>query len=354
MTTMYSKFAVPAPLGGNRGVLAAAQSLHAAGEAFVLAIVVGTQGSTYRKSGAMALVAQDGSTESVISGGCLESTLQDTALKVLADDQPQLLVFDTQSKDDVIFGSGSACRGLMQVLLVPVRPDRTNPLYSIIDEAHRRRASLKLAVSISELSIAQGIAWTDNEERMFGAVSATLRSLRDAQNGNHKLQHGTSTITAAVFGIKPVPSLLLIGAGPEVSPLMRIARSLGWFVTLVDHRAATVNACSLQADHKLVGRPHAALLELGTSNFDAALIMTHTAAADLEALQALAARNEPYVGLLGPPARRDELLGQLSVAESAALNARLHAPLGLRLGGDGPEPLALSIAAELQRFFTQA
>jgi len=68
-------------------------------------------------------------------------------------------------------------------------------------------------------------------------------------------------------------------------------------------------------------------------------------------LRILAERNEPYVGLLGPPARRDELMSQLSDGQRASLLPRLHAPLGLRLGGNGPEPLALSIAAELQRVF---
>jgi len=81
------------------------------------------------------------------------------------------------------------------------------------------------------------------------------------------------------------------------------------------------------------------------------MTMTHSAATDLEAMKVLATRNEPYIGLLGPPARRDELLSQLTNEQRTALMPRFHAPMGLRLGGNGPEPLALSIAGELQKAF---
>jgi xanthine dehydrogenase accessory factor len=81
--------------------------------------------------------------------------------------------------------------------------------------------------------------------------------------------------------------------------------------------------------------------------------MTHAAEHDLAALQSLAARDTPYVGLLGPPARRDELLARLTAAERTALAGRLHAPVGLPLGGEGPEAIAIAIAAGLQRAFHQ-
>lgn len=352
MTTQF-QFIASTPLGGNRGVLSAARSLLSGGEAFALAIVVSTRGSTYRKPGALALVANDGTTQGVISGGCLEPTLQETAAKVLAIDAPQTLLFDTQSKDDLVFGSGSACRGVMQVLLVPVRPGQENTLYSAIDAAHHTHVTLKLALATQPPLLASGLAWSGDSELQVGNAMAGLHALRKADIGEHSVTLDSEKTPVAVFESRPAPQVLLIGAGPEAAPLMRIARSLGWFITLIDHRPAAMSAYSVDADRRLMARPLAALAELKEQCFDAALIMTHTAAADLEALQALAPRTEPYVGLLGPPARRDELMAQLSSDARDALKDRLHAPLGLRLGGDGPEPLALSIAAELQRFLTQ-
>ena len=107
-----------------------------------------------------------------------------------------------------------------------------------------------------------------------------------------------------------------------------------------------------KADRIVHGRPAAALAELEGEPLDAVVVMTHLAEHDLAALQALSARDVGYVGLLGPPARRDELLARLSAAERSGLAGRLHAPVGLPLGGEGPEAIALAIAADLQRAFS--
>ena len=148
---------------------------------------------------------------------------------------------------------------------------------------------------------------------------------------------------------------LLLGAGPEASPLIGIARTLGWYVWLADHRTGLLEAPQLAAvDRVITARPDAALASLAGTPLDAAIAMTHTAEHDLAALAALAAHEVRYVGLLGPPARRDELLGRLTPAQRAALDGRLHAPVGLKLGGEGPEAIALTIAAELQREFHRA
>jgi xanthine dehydrogenase accessory factor len=84
---------------------------------------------------------------------------------------------------------------------------------------------------------------------------------------------------------------------------------------------------------------------------DAVIVMTHRASNDLDALRALSQSSPPFIGLLGPAARRDELLSHLNPVERGALEQRLHAPVGLNLGGHGPEAIALSIAAELQQHF---
>jgi len=306
--------------GANRAVLDTARALLGRGQSFALALVLQTTGSTYRKPGALALVADDGRRVGVISGGCLESMLEEAAAAVLAADAPRTLTIDTRTDDDLIFGSGSGCRGQMRVLLSPVRPQRPNPLYDTID--HAASAGLALQLQFDE---------------------------RHAQDGSH-LAAGFAG-EACSLRLSSPRRILLIGAGPECLPLLRFASSLGWRVTLVDHRPAVLQTAAAEADVSLLARPEAALTRFGEQSFDAALVMTHTAQADLEALRALAVRDEPFVGLLGPAARRDELLQQLDAAQRAALLPRLHAPIGIRLGGDGPEPLALSIAAELQRHF---
>jgi xanthine/CO dehydrogenase XdhC/CoxF family maturation factor len=295
-------------VGGKRAVLETANAMRAAGSAFALIIVVRTEGSTYRKPGALALVGADGVHIGVVSGGCLESGVELVARDALRAGAPRLAVFDTRSDDDLIFGSGSGCRGRMHVLALPSRSSGRH-VDAIIDAGLERRP---LTLAIDEL--APGL------------------------------------LASGELTIRPPPQVLVLGAGPEAPPLLDIARTLGWYCCVVDHREALLAPGRVGVvDRRLQQRPAAALRELAGERFDAALVMTHVADADLEALRSLASADIAYVGLLGPAGRRDELLARLSAPEREALNGRLHAPIGLPLGGEGPEAIALSIAAELQK-----
>ena len=302
-------------LGGTRAVVEAARELCAAGRAFVLTLVVEAEGSTYRKPGALALVTADGRRVGVISGGCLEPGLVTLAQSALAAAQPRDTVFDTRTDDDLVFGSGSGCRGRMRVMALPVQPGTPSPALDAVLTAHETHRPALLALE----AVAPGLG-------LRGVVT-----------------------------VQPPPRILLIGAGPEAPPLLEIARTLGCYVWLADHRTALLEEPRLKAvDRVIAARPAEALADLAGRPLDAAIAMTHTAEHDLAALAALAAHDVRYVGLLGPPARRDELLARLLPAQRAALEGRLHAPVGLKLGGEGPEAIALTIAAELQREFHRA
>ena len=333
-------------LGGNRAVLARASALRAQGVAFALALVTDTEGSTYRKPGALAMVAQGGERVGAISGGCLEPALDALAREVLAGGHIGVAVFDTRGEDDLVFGSGSGCRGRMRVLAWPVTPDAPRPLFDALCAAHADGVALELALVVDAADAGRGLAWREDDED-FGDGDALAESLRDAPDGLHTWED----TTFARLRIAPPPRLLLLGAGPEAPPLLQLARALGWVATVADHRPALLDAARLaDADLRHESRPAALLASLPQPP-DAALVMTHLASTDLEALAALAAMDVPYVGLLGPPGRRDELLAQLTRPGRDALRPRLHAPVGLPLGGEGPEAIALAIAADLQRHF---
>jgi len=299
-----------APLGGQRAVVEAARELRADGRAFALTLVVETEGSTYRKPGALALVADDGRRVGVISGGCLEPGLVELARAALAAREPRDTAFDTRDDDDLIFGSGSGCRGRMRVVAWPVLPDRPAPLLDAVlalDES-RRAVRIPLAPLAPQLQL---------------PADVTLR---------------------------PSPLVLLIGAGPEAPPLLSMARTLGWHAWVADHRTGLLESPRLHcADRLIAARPAQALAGLAGTPLDAVIVMTHTVEGDLAALESLAACDVPYLGLLGPKLRRDELLARLTDAQRAALDGRLHAPVGMKLGGEGPEAIVLGIVAELQR-----
>jgi xanthine dehydrogenase accessory factor len=343
----------PAPAdawsAGLAAVIDQVRALRSRSLPFALCLVAHTEGSSYRKPGAIALVSED-RREGVISGGCLESDLELYARQALAACAPRCVVFDTLAHDDLLFGSGSGCRGRMHVLIVP----DNGPYRALSDAllaADGEHLPLEAVLFIDGPAVGSGACWYGDHEV---PVAAGLEILRDHRTGPAELQvHDLSdgSAHAARFIVQPVPRLLIIGAGPEALPLLRIARGLGWRPILADHRPALVQALSSLAEAVVVARPAQALSQLASHPLDACVIMSHTASNDLDALRAVLANPVPYVGLLGPPARRDELLRQLDAPGRAALTARLHAPAGLNLGGHGPEALALSIAAELQQHF---
>lgn len=336
------------PVGGNRGVMLRAQALRDQGRSFALALVTDTEGSTYRKPGALALVADDGERFGAISGGCLEPALDQLARDALASGRVEVALFDTRGDDDLLFGSGSGCRGRMRVLAWPVPPG-AHAFFDALSAAQANGVALDLLLAVDATDAGRGFAWRAGARVDFDPPSTAL-ALLDASPGLHEHE-------GALFArlrIAPAPRLLLVGAGPEAPAMLRLANTLGWRADVADHREGLLLASRLGDAHALHhGRPAAVLSSLEAMP-GAALVMTHVASTDLEALRALAAMPVGYVGLLGPPGRRDELLAGLADAERAALRPRLRAPVGLPLGGEGPEAIAMAVAAQLQQFFHAA
>lgn len=161
--------------------------------------------------------------------------------------------------------------------------------------------------------------------------------------GDHDRSHWSLPLAAR-------PEVLLLGAGPEAPALLRLLRDLGWRTTLAEPRARWRDAGALADAHD---DDMATALD-GSRRFAAVLVMHHAFERDRDALDRLAATPVPFVGLLGPPQRRDDLLGLLATPRREALAGRLRAPVGLDLGGQGPEAIALSIAAQLQQWRAQA
>lgn len=272
------------------------------GEPMVLASVVDTAGSTYSKAGELMLISANGGFCGMLSGGCLEAELVEYAKEVLHDKQSRTVTFDL-SPDDELWGLGIGCEGTMQVFLQAVLAE--NDYAPFVDIADVLRGQAPASVDISpEYCIV----------------------------------------------VSPPPTLLVLGAGADTEPLVNMALELGWRCTVVDHRpgyidsrnfgAAAITLCC--ATERLTD-------ELALANFDMALVMSHHLASDRCYLQQLAASDVQYVGLLGPPNRRDRLLTDLG-DNGEHLAGRLRAPAGIQLGGRGAGPIAIEILAEMQQF----
>jgi xanthine dehydrogenase accessory factor len=164
------------------------------------------------------------------------------------------------------------------------------------------------------------------------------------------LQLITAATDYAPLQIPTPPQLLVLGAGPDVVPLVRLGAELGWQCTLVDHRPAYLENPAFPPEcQKNCLEPAQLAVTIDLAAFDAAIVMSHHLASDRAYLRQLAVSDIAYIGLLGPAGRKARLLTELD-EQATALAHRLHGPAGLVLGGRGPEAIALSIAAEVQKY----
>ena len=258
------------------------------GEPFALATLVRTRGSSYRRPGARMLITRDGNAVGSLSGGCLEGEVVEKAREVLRTGTPALMEFDTRRR----FG----CNGALEILVERVSESF---LAVLSDHFHTRRPCL--------------IATAFSAERGSRVVSNA-----DELRGDELRQV-----------IEPPPQLLIIGDGPDSVALRAFAETLGWPVQAMD------SASQLDGPY---------------DPWTAAVVKTHNYGRDFAALRTLLPLELRYIGLIGPRARREQLLGDL-LDTGIAAGPNLFAPAGLDLGGDSPEAIALAIVAEIQAVF---
>jgi xanthine dehydrogenase accessory factor len=319
-------------------------------EPVVLATVVRTGGSTYAKPGAQMLIASDGEYAGLLSGGCLEGDLREHARAVAASGAARIVSYDLRSTTDQLFGLGAGCEGAMDILLARLGPkDGWQPIPQLAD-ARRDGRSTRLAFVIAsgETGILAG------QTIPLGSATAPadprVRDLADAAAAVKPpatLRPTRLDVELFVAEFAPPPRVLLLGGGPDARPVAVLGEFLGWHVTVADHRAAYLAPGRFPGAARLVESPAAELAAaVDLSAFAAAVVMSHHLESDRLYLQALASSPVPYVGLLGPPARRERLLADLG-ADREKLRSRLRAPVGLDIGGRTPEAIALSIVGEI-------
>lgn len=353
-----------------RAILAAAPALRAAGCPALLATVVRTRGSTYRKAGARMLLGRDGSRLGTVSGGCVEADLIETAWERVdaAGGRPIVVEYDTERDGDIVWGHGSGCAGTVEILLetLPVEepPAEGGDLLAFLDESLRARRSAVVATVVRtnggggpEFPVRVGDRLLLRGGEMVVASDADLRQTLLGP-GEETLRAGKSRWTQAAGGalevfceyVPPPPALVVFGTGQDALPVVRLARELGWHVTVAGRRG------TLGAGKALAAAADAFVPEAegvrGVDGETLALVMTHQYLTDLGLLAALLPREPRYLGLLGPSARRDKLLHDLArdtgFRPTSEQLARFHAPAGLDVGAEGPGEIALAIVAEMR------
>lgn len=257
-----------------------------------------------------------------ISGGCLENDLLQSAWE-RTEEGPALVTYDSTSEDDIVWGFGLGCNGIVKVLLERL-PEDGGPIGFIKQVVETRRPGM------IETIIEEG-----------------------PNLGEHRYGFGLDTqyARAGVFAevVRPPRRLVLFGSGHDALPLLRAGKSLGWHVAVLDHRDSPKSRFR-EANEFVRASPDAPLSGVALDEESALVIMSHNYLADLAAFRHALESSAGYIGLLGPYARSQKMIEELD-AQDAARHSRVHAPIGLDIGAEGPDEIALAIVSEIQAFF---
>ena len=329
-------------------------SAERAGEAAVLATVVKTRGSSYRVPGARLLLTSAGQHAGSISGGCLEGDLLKKAWW-LTENGPVIRRYDTTPEGEIAAEFGLGCSGIIHVLLERVSRGNTPILDLIREVVFSARAPGAIAHVVEPASSVGQRFMIDPHGKFTSNVSdSEVRAMlaREAalavSERSSRFLRINGGVEVFVEVLSPVIRLLVFGAGDDAVPLTSLAKYLGWRVTVVDGRAHYARREKFpQADEVLV-RPAG---QSGMANeidpWTVAVVMTHSYSQDLETLRELAGQPLRYLGILGPRKRTSQLLADAGL-DAGTLVPVLHTPIGLDIGADGPQQVALAVIAEIQ------
>jgi xanthine dehydrogenase accessory factor len=342
-------------------VLSAISALHSRGERMALATIVSVRGSTYRRPGARLLIPEQGDSIGNISGGCLEGDVERIGRQVMIAGQPRLELFDLSADGDAVWGYGLGCNGAMELFIEPAEHAAASAAALRTAVEHERPCCLATVIESSMAGVAAGARLLLEAEggptgQIGGAAEAAV-----AQAARGALDAGVSSVERVDLAegqlrvflevLQPPLRLLVCGAGHDAIPLVRFAAQLGWRVIVADPRPAFLTAERFPAASELLDAVGAELLaHTHVDERTYAVVMTHNYLRDLEYLRALIDSRVPYIGMLGPRKRSEQLLDELAgqgTVPSEAQRERIHAPAGLDLGAEGPEEVAWSIVAEV-------
>jgi xanthine dehydrogenase accessory factor len=329
----------------TRQVVAALAEARRAGRAAALATVIRVRGSAYRHAGAKLVVLEDGSYIGNVSGGCLEGDVRETALRVIATGAAERRTYCGGADEVFAWDLGVGCEGEVEVLIT-----------LITDDVAAEREAIAREEAFAVLTPIDGPVahpWdTPPETAPARGPRGHARRVMTGAAATEWLAGGSRLVTIDdrewfVDALTPPPRLLVVSGGDDAVHLVRLADAVGLRVVVADRRPGLLAPERFPASVRRVETDATHLAEhVVLTAQDFAVVMTHHYADDTAYLRALLTSPVGYIGMLGPRARTERILGVLRT-EGPIDTARLYGPVGLDIGTDGAEQVAIAILAEI-------
>ncbi len=318
-----------------------------AGTQPVVATLVARDGHSYREPGSMMVMTETLEQIGGVSGGCLEGYIARVGRELLRNRASVLMSFDTTAEepDKPILG----CGGRLEILVELGRADHIAYLDSLI-VAVRSSDSAATVITFDDAGATPSPqacrSVLVNGRVTFGPPLAAevIEQASAAIDLRECITLRSKSLTRTAAYVWPQPRVVIFGAGDDARPLVEIAKTASWHVSVIDRRARLATADRFaNADRVIATAWHRAIDQVEFTAFTAAVVMTHSVEDDLELLPPLLAAGPGYIGLLGPSTRTEKLRDVLP-AESDTI---VRSPIGLPLGDKSPAGIAIAIMAEL-------
>jgi xanthine dehydrogenase accessory factor len=325
-----------------------------------VATIVRTRGSSPREVGARMLIRADGGTDGTVGGGCGEAEVWRTALEVLADEQPRMVVVDLTN--DIALNTDGVCGGIMDIFVEPWQTTGEDMASGVLAAVGLRQPAI-LATVVGRSRGARGVLGervlivdgqvqagrfqeATLEQFVVGDAAAVVADAR-SQVRNYTVDEGQ---VAVYFDLTlPQPTLVVVGAGHVAVPIAEVGRLLDFEVIVVDDRAAFANAERFpSAQRIIVDDFENALAHLPMTPSSYVVLVTRGHAHDVRALRRIVRQPTAYVGMIGSR-RRVYAVFKLLRDEGVPVDdlLRVHAPIGLDVKTETPGEIAISVGAEL-------
>jgi xanthine dehydrogenase accessory factor len=349
-----------------KAIVAAYQQVDFSQRKAALATVVRVRGSSYRSPGARMLITDDGRWVGSISGGCLEGDALRKARTVMTSGTPMTVTYDTREESNQNLGIGLGCNGVIDVLIEPIDSNNEENPVAKFGSLINTTGPLALATIFDGSGyVGEKLILTDSgdatstftNKSLATSMQKDLKNLFETKKSEAK-KYTIEGIEVEVFLelVQPSLSLIIFGGGFDARPVSELAKSLGWNVSVTDECVAHIAPIFFPTADKLsLCQREFIDRDFEITPYTACVLMSHNYEYDRDVLKTLLKTNTPYIGILGPRKRFDKMLSEFNT-QGVLLNKqdfqRVHSPIGLDIGAEAPDEIALSIISEIQSKFS--